>query len=395
MAPTTNLAEQPVMDLLPDMAPDPQTQQTTPGEAVAVARGRRRFLSWVLALTVLGVGSLGVLASIPYWPLGQTDSAGNTSSVKSRDNLDVFGFGLVDFEHGTMSLAPLQVGRVAEVLVKENQRVPARAVLVRLEDGQAKSRVAAAQAAVETAEVLVAEAAKGQERLRSRITQIESAVEIANLRISAARELLTRKKRLASQDLLPQEEASIAEDDVKQLEAAARAEQARLAELRTHDPESEQRRARAELATARANLEQAQQALDDCQLKAPCAGIVLRRFANVGDVIGEQVKKAAVLFGPDGPRVIRVEIDQEFARGLEEDQVAEAQDDIRPDRVWTGWVQFVSPWFLPKRENLDEMFQSHDTRTLECRIALNPDQPPLRFGQRMRVTIKRGEKVQR
>ena len=33
--------------------------------------------------------------------------------------------------------------------------------------------------------------------------------------------------------------------------------------------------------------------------------------------------------------------------------------------------------------------QLNDVRTLECIIALEPDQPPLRIGQRVRVVIDR------
>jgi hypothetical protein len=40
-----------------------------------------------------------------------------------------------------------------------------------------------------------------------------------------------------------------------------------------------------------------------------------------------------------------------------------------------------------RRSILPDPSQFHDIRTLECIIALDPDQPPLRVGQRVRVAL--------
>ncbi len=362
------------------------------GEAVPipVEPPRRRLRFWLLVLGGLGLILVAVMASIQFWPPESAPGSKETTPTTPQGPKETFCFGLVDFQNGTMSLAPLQLGRVAEVLVKENQQVPAKAVLMRLEDRQARARVLAAQEGVKAAEALVDQAGKLPLRLRHQREQQEAVVEVAQLKVKQAQEALANKRHLASIKQAPEAEVKIAEDEVKQLEAMARGERARLAELQMQDPANELRKAQAELGTARANLDQAQQALEDCAVVAPRAGVVLRLFAAVGDVVGEGIKKPAVLFGPSGPRVIRAEVDQEFARGLQEGQRAEVQDDIHPGHVWTGKVQFVSGWYLQRREVMDEMLQTRDTRTLECLIALDPDQPPLRIGQRMRVTIKHG-----
>src|SRR5258707_5896095 len=44
---------------------------------------------------------------------------------------------------------------------------------------------------------------------------------------------------------------------------------------------------------------------------------------------------------------------------------------------------FRSNWYLQRREVLDEMQQTQQTRTLECLIALAPDQPPDRKSTRL------------
>ena len=78
----------------------------------------------------------------------------------------------------------------------------------------------------------------------------------------------------------------------------------------------------------------------------------------------------------------------EFARGVEPGQAADAEDDLRPGAVWKGRVKHVSRWFLNRREVLDDLSQNREARTLECIIELAPGQPPLRIGQRVRVTFE-------
>jgi hypothetical protein len=54
---------------------------------------------------------------------------------------------------------------------------------------------------------------------------------------------------------------------------------------------------------------------------------------------------------------------------------------------WHGRVIRVSDWYTHRRSILQEPFQLNDVRTLECLIALDRGQQPLRIGQRVRVTI--------
>ena len=346
--------------------------------------------------TVLRVFSrAGVAASVVLCLFGLILSmgplsgrAGNDTSGSTPAEDAVFCFGLVDFEQGAIPLSLLQAGRVAEVLVRENQSVKAGTVLLRLDDRQGRSRVAAAAAVVQSAEAQLTSARRQPSRLRSLIAQQQADLDAASSRLAGAEKSLARQRRLVADKLHSPDEVGIAEDEVKALAAVQRAAQSKLDELRQQDWEGEVRRAEAELAGARANLEQAQQALDEYTLRAPADGIVLRLSISRGEVFSERTTKPAVLFGPDGPRVIRAEVDQEFARGLRVNQEAVAEDDVRPERVWKGHVQHVSNWYLPRREVMDQLLYARESRTLECLIALKPGQPPLRVGQRMRVTIR-------
>src|SRR5262245_22167088 len=79
--------------------------------------------------------------------------------------------GYADLEGGITALYPSQAGRVAEVLVKENDPVPANAVLLRLDDRTARCRVAEARALLDKARAELAKAEKAPEHHQAQLDQ--------------------------------------------------------------------------------------------------------------------------------------------------------------------------------------------------------------------------------
>ena len=105
-------------------------------------------------------------------------------------------------------------------------------------------------------------------------------------RVAAARRVLAREEKLAKSAVITESDRSINEEKIRELEALERAEAERLAELEAQDVEVEIRRAEYELKAAEARREQARLALEECRLKAPRPGTVLRILVGPGDVLG-------------------------------------------------------------------------------------------------------------
>ena len=295
-------------------------------------------------------------------------------------------FGHADAEGGVALLYPLSPGRVDAVAVKENQEVKGGEVLARLDRRQAEMVVRAAQADWEAARAQYERALKLTERQQLQEAQQQAAVEAVAHRLRAAEWVLSRKEDLKTIQTNDKEvEAGRAQ--VAEFRAVLRAEEKKLAELRLNDPALDIRRAREEVEGKRARLEQARLALDECELRAPGDGTVLRIGVAPGDVLGAPARQPAVWFCPKGRRVIRAEVEQEFAGRLEVGQPVVVQDDARARVTWRGRVESISDWYTHRRSILQEPLQHNDVRTLECRIALDTDQPPPRIGQRVRVTV--------
>jgi multidrug resistance efflux pump len=347
-------------------------------------------LLWFALIALLVASAAG-----PAYLLSHTRSAAQTPQPPG-DSPDVrpagrgvVCYGYVDVEHGVASLSPLQSGRVAEVLVRETDEVAAGTVLLKLDDRSARLRVDEAKAALAAAETQLAQARQLPDQHRARLAQQQESIEAVGRRLSGARHALTRKQELFRAQQLSNEDVAAAEEQVKELEALERAAVQKLTELRATDPAIELRRAEAEVATYEARLGQAQQALEECMLKAPAAGTVLRILVSPGDVLAGQPGKATVLFCPEGPRVIRAEVEQEFAARLAVGQPAAVEDDTATGTSWRGRVLRISDWYTQRRAVLQESQNLNDVRTVECLIALDTSSVPLRIGQRVRVAINR------
>ena len=155
------------------------------------------------------------------------------------------------------------------------------------------------------------------------------------------------------------------------------------------EPELEIKRAEEDVAAKQALLDQAKHVLEEGTLRAPGAGTVLRVLVRTGDVFGPQTRQPAMQFCPQGPRLVRAEVEQEFAGRVALGQPALIEDDATASPTWKGKVTRVADWYAPRRSLTQEAFQFNDVRTLECLVTIDSGQPPLRIGQRVRVTLGR------
>ncbi len=343
-----------------------------------------------IVLLVVGVG-----AAIHYRqddPVANASGSSDTKRAGSAGDDEPNGVvctGYVDLEHGIRSLAPLRPGRVAAILAHETQHIEAGAPILRLEDQDAKFQVEAAASAVTAAEIQLEEAQKLEEQQRARLAQQQAALAAAGFRLDGTRQMLHHKEDQLKKNLVTAEEVSVTRAEVKALEQQERAEREKLAELKTVDPALTVRQAKAKLESARIQHKQARHQLDECTLKAPAAGTVQRISVGAGDIVTGNPAQTIVRFHPDEPPLIRADVDQEFADRVRVGQPAVIRDDARAGASWRGKVQRVAGWYEHRRPATQDPSAFTDVQTVECLIAIDPGQPPLRLGQRMRVLIGR------
>jgi len=340
-----------------------------------------RLWFWIVGVTLAAASVAGTSVV-----LGSRPGSGTSADLGTPPAAAVSCFGYIDVEDGVAALYPLQPGRVERVCVHENDEVRSGTTLLNLDARPAEQLVRQAQADLDAAQAQLVRARQAIAQQKVRDSQQLAAVDAMRHRLRAAEWMLARKQEVVNLAISPKEVA-VAREQCAELQAALRGEEGKLQELRLNDPTVDVRRAEAEVAAKQARLEQARLALDECQLKAPTDGEVLRVQAGPGDVLGSQPTRPAVLFCPKGPRIVRAEVVQEFAAGVAGGQAVMVRDDARAGITWRGKVRKLSDWYSHRRSIWQDPLQYNDVRTLECIIDLEPGQPPLRIGQRVLVQI--------
>jgi multidrug resistance efflux pump len=358
-------------------------------EPSAQASRRPRLFWWLIGaallinaagLAMLYVNSRSSAHDVPH------DTKPATGGTSAAGPGQVVCFGYVDLEHGITSLAPTQPGRVRDIPVREGQHVHAGDLLVQIDDESAKLRLAEAEAALRSAQAQLTLAKRLPEQNRAKVEEQKGAVEAVQKRLSAARHLLNQKKQLQAIKQVSDEEVAASADQVGELEALERVEQRKLGELEKMSTAEEIERADAEVAALTARRDQAAFAVKDCAIRAPRNGEVLRILVNVGDMLTVPSSRTVIQFCPEGARLIRCEVDQEFADRVKVDQRVRIEDDVRAGASWRGKVLRMADWYSQRRGITDEPTLARDVRTVECLVGL--EEPlPLRLGQRVRVFI--------
>jgi multidrug resistance efflux pump len=334
----------------------------------------------VLAASLVGVGRLHSEVSAPPMP----DATPRTDSPSGRF---LVAFGHIDVEQGVAALHPSQPGRVRKLLVKEGALVRAGDELLRLDDALVRTRLRAARADLKAAQRQLDEARQLPRQHEAKVRQQKEAVEAARHRLASARHLLEHKQRLGQSNLISRKEVDIVAETVQELEAAERAEAEKLRALDLLDPAPAVARAGAEVDAKQANVDQVNELLREHVLRAPEDGTVLRVLVSPGDQLGPQSRQPAVFFCPVAPRIVRAEVEQEYARRVAPGQSALVEDDCQGGGTWQAKVVRVSDWFTRRRSILLDPLQFNDVRTLECILEVTPSRAPLRIGQRVRVKI--------
>jgi HlyD family secretion protein len=211
-------------------------------------------------------------------------------------------------EGDAVIIASKTAGRIAELAVREGDSVQPKQLLVRIDDGIARARLAQAQAEVEAASARAQAARAALALLRREVPHAVASNEAAvtasgtdlaraeAARAQDARDLERARKLAADRFVGPQfvERAELALKTQQEQREAAQAglerarvalNDARLGPQRIRVSEAELAVAQGALAAAEGKQAEAQSALDDLSLESPAAGVITSRYANGGEVI--------------------------------------------------------------------------------------------------------------
>ncbi len=351
----------------------------------------------------LRAGLVGVLlastAGLTVWALysradspSASSAAATAAAPPAHSDLHYNFLGYADLEQGVTPLYPLQPGRVAQVIAHDGDSLEEGATLFTMDTGIATDNVDAAKADLSDAQLLLEQANKLGPQHQAQIDAEKQAVAARQAEAAAAHAKADEARKLnrSESHAVSDEDARAAEEQAKAADAAAAGEQGKLDLLQLDDPTIGVRRAQNAVAAKQLQLRKAQDGLRECTIRAPVKGVVERMLVSVGQTLGPNPQQPAAMFAADGPRIIRAEVEQEWANHVAVGMRTTVQDFSATGPTWHGQVTRLSDWYTHRRSILMEPLQFNDVRTLEAIITLDPDQPPLRIGQRVRVTMEGG-----
>ncbi|TCS04321.1 HlyD family efflux transporter periplasmic adaptor subunit [Caulobacter sp. BK020] len=277
--------------------------------------------------------------------LAACQKGSDAASAQNRPTPAAVARGVIAVEGGLIPVAAPRDGLIAQISVEEGTHVDRGAVLAQLDTE--RDALLAAQARAETA-------------------QQKAAWRGAQARAAAAQGEAARLARLASADAATRREA----------------EQARQAATAAAAQSDEAARA-VDVARARQRLAELEQTVRT--VRAPVSGLILRRTAAVGSAAVAASGTPLFVLAPDGPRVVRAELDEAFVDRVMPGAVAWVTDASGGGRVLKARVLRISPSF--EAAVLDDQPGARaDGRVL--RLILAFDEPnTLRLGQRVLARI--------
>lgn len=178
------------------------------------------------------------------------------------------------------------------------------------------------------------------------------------------------------------------QNDLKRLDAAALDSRGNLLPA----PAIDVQRANAKVGVIQAKIEKAKAQLEAFKLKAQEGGVVEQMTAVAGKTYGPTAREPLLWIIPVGKRVVRAEMEAEFAYKYESHRgkAVTVCDHYNPAIAYPGVLVRIGTAFLPKRFGADA-FAPSPARVLECTVEVTdpapPGKPPLRPGQQVRVVF--------
>jgi HlyD family secretion protein len=254
-------------------------------------------------------------------------------------------------------------GRILRLPVDEGDRVKAEQVVAELDPREADSQVALAHADLATARARLQEEQAGVAMLRERI---RTKIEESRATMERTSRDLERLKALHAEGAISRQQLDLAQAES---DVAAATHAAALADRdQVNVKEHQVAGARAAVAQREAQLHLAEVQRSRMTIRAPIGGLVTRRLANVGEVIGLGGGSMLTLGGPlftlvDLDRLyVRATVDEFDARQIRLGQEARVTLEALPGRTLRGRLYKISPAVSGERQ---------EARTFNIRVALD------------------------
>ncbi|NOT70716.1 MAG: HlyD family efflux transporter periplasmic adaptor subunit [Hyphomicrobium sp.] len=293
--------------------------------------------------------------------------------------------GRVEPKDGEIRIASQMPGRIVEVLAKTNDKVQAGDLLLRLDDQDIYTKVAAALAEVGV-RVREREEEKATGLALDRRTA-EDAVADAERTLFAARESFDAAVRSLRANSGNAEAVAAERTKVASAKAKLDVARASLATVNAKSGMPNFQRLESSLALARSELSSAEIALERTRVRAPTDGTVLNMIGKMGETAVPSPESALLVFGDLSGLRVRAEVEERDAAKITVGQKVVVKADAFPDKQFEGAVTSISQSLGTPRIATRGPRRPNDVEVVEVMVGLDGN-PPLFTGMRVDTYFK-------
>ena len=270
-------------------------------------------------------------------------------------------------------LAPVETGRIDDLLKKRGDRIAKNEVLVRMEASDAEIALRRSEAALEQARAQLENLKEGKRP--EELAAIEATVQSAMAAASEARRVFERETRLAKRGINAKADLDQATSALQQAEALVNQTRANLAVARLPARPMEIDAANAQVKQAEEQLADARWRLGQKQLRMAADGVVEDVVRRQGEIAGPSQPVLSIL--PDGAVKVRLYVGESHISQLSLGSALTLRCDGCPPGL-TATVTYIAsgPEFTPpviySLENRQKLVYLIEARPDSDSVALKP-----------------------
>ncbi|MGE5659001.1 MAG: efflux RND transporter periplasmic adaptor subunit [Actinomycetota bacterium] len=356
-----------------------------------------KFKPWLVGITTVGLlGTITIAHKLLFQPAPDINPEEDTVLVQVQNlSLQIKANGVVQ-PIRKINLSPKEAGRIVELFVREGDRVATGQAIARMDNEQLQAQISQYEGVLARSQAELAQRLAGnrQEEIAkaaAEVTRYEAQLREAQSRLQLATKKLDRRQFLAEQGAIAREsldesqtEVRNATDNISQIKANLIGAHQELAKQRKGFRVEEIAQSRAQVAETTAQLQVYRIQLSNTFVRAPFAGIITRRFTDVGDFVTPTTSASA----SDGATSASI---AELSSGLEVEakvpeasiariklrQTVEVRSDSYPDRAFKGQVRLIAP----------RAVQENNVTTFRIKVTLKTGLETLKAGMNVKLAF--------
>jgi HlyD family secretion protein len=288
--------------------------------------------------------------------------------------------GRVEPKSGEIRLGATYLGRVEEVLVSVDDKVEEGELLLRLDDAEARAKLASAET---EAEALREDREKDFRAGREDVRKAEDAIYSAERAVTGAR--IELDYAISAKRNGTGSEAAVSDARRRLKDANDRLERERIAYVKAQSKPNLPAPSRAEsgVSQARAEVRMAEALLDKTRIRAPSAGTILEVNTKAGEVVAPSPEVPLVVLGDMSVVRVKAEVDEGDVDKIKLNQAAYVKSISRGDEKFTGKVTNIAPTLGSAKIGPRGPLRPTDVEVMQVTIELEGTAAALKPGMRV------------